>query len=266
MAERLASGNFSGPDATGQVTIDFKSIEKREDESLPPPERTVEPPLPPQTSQLYVYKNTPFSACVEWPEVVEDDCYLAGVWRIDIWVGLSWYRNPYGPVGTRSTYRAPTWSWASLDCAGVRFHGNPNQYTRSENGLAFASDLELLDARVTLAGLNPFGQVRSGRLVILGRIVDLPFFDDEYGCAHPRIDGVDLGDNLGMMIRDDSDRLSVHCKCIVIDHATNLVVEPVTLPNGAQAYRRLGLWMRDMRDNTILEDNRDSPKEMIFLI
>ncbi|KAH7390271.1 hypothetical protein BKA64DRAFT_757439 [Cadophora sp. MPI-SDFR-AT-0126] len=271
MSERLTDVEFPEPDALGRMTINFDMKKILEESKSPagneaktpgPPE----PPQEPQTSQLYVYKDTPFPACVEWPEIVEDDCYLAGLWRLDLWVGISWFRNPHAAVGARPAYRAPTWSWASLDCAGVQFPGGPSNYTRSENGLSYTDDLELLDARVTLAGLNPFGQVRSGRLAILGRIVDLPFFDDENGQSQPRVDGVELRENLKMMVRDESDVLPVHCKSIAIDHRTNLIVEPVTMLNGAQAYRRVGLWMQDIRDNTLMEDNRHLPKEMIFLV
>jgi len=76
---------------------------------------------------------------------------------------------------------------ASLDCGGgVIFPKNGGKYTRHEDGLSFTNDLELLDARITLAGLNPCGKVKSGPQVILGRIVDLPFFDDDEGRAVPR--------------------------------------------------------------------------------
>jgi len=40
--------------------------------------------------------------------------YLAGLWRLDLEWGLSWRRR--GSVSRPTRYRAPSFSWASLDC------------------------------------------------------------------------------------------------------------------------------------------------------
>lgn len=40
--------------------------------------------------------------------------YLAGIWSSDIAFGLGWSR-PYGVLRPATEYRAPSWSWASVD-------------------------------------------------------------------------------------------------------------------------------------------------------
>ncbi|KAI1733811.1 heterokaryon incompatibility protein-domain-containing protein [Xylaria scruposa] len=216
---------------------------------------------------LYFYPKTPFPAAVEWQTIAEDDCYLAGLWRVDLWEGLSWYRDPHHPPGSRpAQYRAPSWSWASLDCGGVRFQRGLNTYTRQEDDVEIVGDMELVEAHAESSGVNRFGHVRSGRLVVLGRIVDLPFYDDYEDGVTPRQDGVDLGDNVELAIRDEERGFPPFCRCIVIDHRTNLVVEPWPMLNGGcPVYRRVGLWMRDRRDHTLLDGVWDRPKEMITL-
>jgi hypothetical protein len=86
MADRFAIANVDFPetDVLGGVKI-YMDNERISNESTSK-NASSEPPSPPQTTKLYVYKDTPFPANVEWPEIVEDNYYLAG-----LWVGLSWF-------------------------------------------------------------------------------------------------------------------------------------------------------------------------------
>jgi hypothetical protein len=80
------------------------------------------------------------------------DQYLAGLWRKSLVKDLYWHVQ-----GARrlSYYRAPSWSWASMD-------GNPNVGILSRS----PGNIELLalviDCCIELKGSNPYGEVKSG--------------------------------------------------------------------------------------------------------
>lgn len=80
--------------------------------------------------------------------ITKDD-YLAGHWRIDLERSLFW--EGLGPNAFRvKPYRAPTWSWASIDgkVSTDRFF-EPD----------FSAPVEMLDAWVQVEGENPSGRV-----------------------------------------------------------------------------------------------------------
>ncbi|KAJ5702661.1 HET-domain-containing protein [Penicillium malachiteum] len=94
--------------------------------------------------------------------------YLAGLWRSDLEHGLFWqadrgfvdiedYLDPKKP------YVAPSWSWASYP--GSVWWAHPMQA-----GTKYNSHFTLLDANVTVPGLNPFGRPTSGHLKIFGKL------------------------------------------------------------------------------------------------
>ncbi|KAF4945964.1 hypothetical protein FGADI_11537 [Fusarium gaditjirri] len=83
-----------------------------------------------------------------------DDQYLAGLWRSDLVVGLCWQGPKYGCRRVRE-YRAPSWSWASVD--GSVSVDIP--YTHSI--LA-----KIVDAEATPKGANPYGEVLEGQIKI----------------------------------------------------------------------------------------------------
>lgn len=74
--------------------------------------------------------------------------YLAGLWRNQLIETLVWQSLSFRRV---SEYRAPSWSWASGD--GIPGSGQLLEYTEIA---------EILDAKVTLKGKNPFGEVTDG--------------------------------------------------------------------------------------------------------
>ncbi|CAI6326746.1 unnamed protein product [Periconia digitata] len=76
--------------------------------------------------------------------------YLAGLWKNHLVEGLMWQSLSFRRV---EEYRAPSWSWASGD--GIPPFGHIGEY----NEIA-----EILDAKVTLKGSNPFGEVTDGRI------------------------------------------------------------------------------------------------------
>ena len=91
------------------------------------------------------------------------DQYLSGLWRNDILQQLCWRTNytnlKFINFQKPKDYRAPSWSWASID-------GN----------ISFRSDIRLFEAAFVdctvqpLFANDPFGQVKSGTLVLEGRL------------------------------------------------------------------------------------------------
>lgn len=103
-----------------------------------------------------------FSGIVQHLQPVLGD-YLAGLWRCDIIRGLWWVKEIGGdPV---SEYRAPSWSWASVDgpvkCAKCQKDEGP-------------FGVQMLDHDIHLADPNnPFGQVKRASLTLRGRTKQL---------------------------------------------------------------------------------------------
>ena len=85
------------------------------------------------------------------------DEYLAGLWRSDLVAQLMWYNIPsYEGTQPHGRYIAPSWSWASTPV--------PTCYDE----MPFASRVEIKDAWCTRAGLNTFGPVIGGAIVLRG--------------------------------------------------------------------------------------------------
>ena len=95
--------------------------------------------------------------------------YLAGIWRGSLPQDLLWHvaarLNRYKKGGERQdrpkNWRAPTWSWASVE-GDIQCSRYFEIYT--DNYLPWESRVQVLDASTELAGSDPFGQVRAGPL------------------------------------------------------------------------------------------------------
>lgn len=91
--------------------------------------------------------------------------YLAGLWRGRLVYQLTWQvlntsRKP------RPEWRAPTWSWASVDGPVILLHyadGGSDQHIRN---LVDKDYIQVLEAKTTPSGQDPFGPVDSGELVL----------------------------------------------------------------------------------------------------
>lgn len=89
--------------------------------------------------------------------------YLAGIWEGSLPHGLLWVAFPgiIGRKGVRTRpkeYRAPTWSWASVD-AEIRIP-NPS------DGQEEQYPCQVLEGECTLVSKDPHGQVAGGHLLI----------------------------------------------------------------------------------------------------
>jgi hypothetical protein len=99
-----------------------------------------------------------------------NDNYIAGIWGNDICRGLTWHRPPWwyyneGREGDSHiiskpiiSYRAPSWSWASID--GQIWLGH---WFEKE-------DLICLSVKLEQKGLDPFGQLTNALLCVNGQL------------------------------------------------------------------------------------------------
>lgn len=111
----------------------------------------------------------------QFAHVLKSD-YLAGLWQSDqLLTDLLWRANPYatGDVPHRrpKAYRAPSWSWASLDGAVDYWSvDHPNDF-EDLRSVALA-EVVASQCRVTLEDpLLPFGRVASGTLFLRGMMI-----------------------------------------------------------------------------------------------
>ena len=91
--------------------------------------------------------------------------YLAGLWREDLLNDLQWDVLDYDFHNRRAldTYRAPTFSWASLEVS--------SRYPYHENAASFKCKTEILDANCVPDGLNPLGAVKDGFAKVEGPVL-----------------------------------------------------------------------------------------------
>jgi len=88
--------------------------------------------------------------------------YTAGIWETDLLHGLCW--QPVGmprPSTRRAAYTAPSFSWAS--------------WTGSVNWPLDTSNMQpafhVIECMTELDGVDPFGRVKAGQLVLEGKCV-----------------------------------------------------------------------------------------------
>jgi hypothetical protein len=113
--------------------------------------------------------------------MVTGDQYLAGLWKSSLHVDLLWSRGdhiftmyfPAPKIGRPKRYRAPSWSWASID--GVVSYVMAHGFSSIRR-----SRIEFVDYRVKLAADNdPFGMVEDAWLLLRGRIKEFSSRDIE---------------------------------------------------------------------------------------
>jgi hypothetical protein len=110
-----------------------------------------------------------------------DSHYLAGLWRENLGQLLLWSPDPQiAPRPVAPHYRAPSWSWASIDGKLIM------PIARSTK----LPSLKVLEAHTTPSGLDPFGAVTSGHLKVSGlmlQIDSVPEYNDfDRFVAHDR--------------------------------------------------------------------------------
>jgi Heterokaryon incompatibility protein (HET) len=105
------------------------------------------------------------------------DIYLAGLWKTELPINLLWAIA--GNTTRPPSYRAPSWSWASLDgelAVADVWHGPTQDYC------------EVIDASVTRSSLDSFGEVSGGMITLRGPLKEAWRILDEQALAgEPRV-------------------------------------------------------------------------------
>lgn len=101
-----------------------------------------------------------------------DDDYLAGLWRRNFINDLLWSAGPkygfdedFAPAVRPKVYRAPTWSWASLDAPFLK--------TPVAQYQLYGEYAEILDVGIELASSDPTGALTHGCVHVSGHLIEL---------------------------------------------------------------------------------------------
>lgn len=188
--------------------------------------------------------------------------YLSGLWKEDLLRGLMW--RTAGTV-TSSVYRSPSWSWTTLD-AGV---AHDKSVLQIRNFCA-----EILEARVVIPGLNPYGQVVSGRVTISGSIAPVPSVVFEQA-TYDNIPGTYLVRSTPWMYpvvqwdRQIAPSIDSICLRMSLDHG--LILMPVKKPSCPGLYTRVGFMksmysLRGTKTETNLLDKLEWQAALVTII
>ncbi|KAH0562300.1 hypothetical protein GP486_003007 [Trichoglossum hirsutum] len=163
------------------------------------------------------------------------DQYLAGLWRSYLHVGLLWESTP-GKMVRPPAFRAPSWSWASLD-GPLRYAGMNNLITTS------APNIDILNTNVTSAGEDAHGSVSAGHIQLSGRLKPATRSD---GRVYRPTDGWGSSEPWGYDVIDSTSGAGIGCA--IFDEADSAVPKDIlclrvsdTSRQGSVAYNILVL-------------------------
>ncbi|KIW17466.1 hypothetical protein PV08_04660 [Exophiala spinifera] len=100
-----------------------------------------------------------------------DSEYLAGLWMHRLHIGLSWQIAADMHATRASVYRAPSWSWASID--GPVSYDRSDGFVQSDDGF-LESAIQVRDTSVSLVGSDPFGPVQYVDVTVSGLLKQIP--------------------------------------------------------------------------------------------
>jgi hypothetical protein len=107
--------------------------------------------------------------------------YLAGLWRRHLGHQLLWKTHPY-LKGTRpSEYRAPTWSWASMD--GSIFNPCEIEFSDERDML-----IKVNECKMDLVSTDQFGPVSGGYISVSGQLAKVVVCSVMTDPEHPTYD------------------------------------------------------------------------------
>jgi hypothetical protein len=207
--------------------------------------------------------------------------YLAGLWKGDLLMGLTWRG---AKISARHIpYRAPSWSWAASD--------EKISYPSIERAPWLAEVLEVTTNVVS--NLAPYGSVRSGSITLFAPVMILPA--DAYKVAFEQAekfpapaennseivnhidsyeddDGMkvyvipdeqtgQLPEEIGveMIHWDNEHSKDINCVCLLLTPTWGIILSPVRTPGTIGTYQRVG-FVHDV-GRRILDDVRDTSPE-----
>lgn len=146
-------------------------------------------------------------------QVLEGE-YLAGLWRRQIHIGLAWMIDRVVSASRAQVYRAPSWSWASME--GPVSWGLVDGWIQSEDGF-LESAVTVLDSKVVLEGPDPFGPVQHAEIVVSGQVKTIPAAEllPNQVLTYPAwMSGA--SSHLGWYLEDEKQRLDGEITCLKI--------------------------------------------------
>jgi Heterokaryon incompatibility protein (HET) len=158
-----------------------------------------------------------------------NDTYLAGLWKSKLGIELIWRRNSYSDAGKLSSrpikYRAPSWSWASVD-GEVAIKWKPIELVK----------FNIDGCEITpLSTSAPFGEVAKGILKVRARLKDAWFDPVEEGLFDKD------GNRLANVVPDALEKATLMpgaVKSLAISANHGLVLVPTE--SDENVYRRVG--------------------------
>ncbi|KAH6887644.1 heterokaryon incompatibility protein-domain-containing protein [Thelonectria olida] len=207
-----------------------------------------------ETDKLPAFSGLAKQACRTAPSSE----YLAGLFRGSLVVDMLWIAQKHDPKSYRPKlehWRAPSWSWASVD-AFVVFPLSSYYHISNEEpdkGSMLKSYMEIIDARCTPTTSDPTGQVSDGFVTLRGPAYDCLIRDGRLSSA-----SADQGGPIdGEIHLDHPDHVPPQQVCIIraatfkrmsshpslpggIDTEYSLVLECIDA--STKTYRRLGVF------------------------
>ena len=156
-------------------------------------------------------------------EIAWEDTYIAGMWRTSLIHHLAWSRLkvPSKTYPPPSIYRAPSWSWASID--------GPVRLMMLEE-----VDAELIEHSITPKMAEaPLGQVKAGKMVLLAARTSFHIMSKRSSWI------LDLSldiDNTNELEEEEHDNASL----MLLGRTFGILVGLLLMPADAGSYKRIG--------------------------
>jgi len=168
--------------------------------------------------------------------------YLAGLWSVEFHKHLFWFVVGSSHRPRPTCYRAPSWSWASVDGEiGLRYHGAglPEHQLK-----VIEQHIEIEDSR------NPFGPIRAAWLYCQGYIQQgelegpLTWYGLFFRLKSKRaVLGVEMRFDTWQGVGEIPPNLK-HVHCLIVERLSNDVCEGLILQRTEVqgCFRREGVW------------------------
>lgn len=196
-----------------------------------------------------------------------NDEYLAGLWRRHLPYHLLWFKERASPTSFRlsnANYRAPSWSWASLD-GEITTH--PISHINGEQIL-----IKLLDVHITAVGPDVTGQVSGARLFLRGLLkpASWKWLDDDqlYTLI---LDGQNANDSYAfpdeesVLASADVFCLPVHTFDLGVDERRTYGLVLGSTGSGMNEFRRLGQFKVEFDDCKAFDCNMLEERDIVLV-
>ena len=143
--------------------------------------------------------------------------YLAGLWKANMPMELCWSVDYISPLSAApqlppSSFIAPSWSWASVNGALSFVDRDPK--------ITFDSLVTIVDVQCSVPGLNPYGEVLDGFLVLQGLVVPMVInCGNPYDCW-----SYTVGEDPELTESMTPDCMLVHCPIDTVIHLEKATV------------------------------------------